>query len=185
MNELNGTEIVKLVGLPETDDRVLDLIELLGVDVSEIERGEYDDNYTIDLDDKLGLMLSFTDTIISSEQEKNTIGGLFLNNIAFYEECDFLPFNIKINDTLEAIEQKIGLKANYEDVMNEEQEVDEDDIPTYRLHWVYEELGWLSIQFFEPTFTDLASIHVMVYENPNTEGYKQIVKPFKREKYDG
>jgi len=180
MSELNGTEIVKLIGLPETDDRVLDLIELLGVDVSEIERSEYNDDYTIDLDDELGLMLSFTNTIISPEQEKNSIGGLFLNDIAFYEECTFLPFEIEVEDSLESIEEKIGLKSNYRDIVDIPENADEDDIPTYRLHWVYKELGWFSIQFFEPTFTELASIHVMPYENPNTESYKRIVKPFER-----
>ena len=180
MSELNGTEIVKLIGLPETDDKVLDLIDLLGVDVSEIGRGEYDDNYTIDLDDKLGLILSFTDTIISSEQEKNTIGGLFLEDITFYEECNFLPFDIDTEDTLEIIERKIGLKANYSQVIDEKKEIDDDEIPTYTLYWIYEELGWFRIHFFEPTFTELASIDVRPYQNPNTEGYKQIVKPFER-----
>ena len=180
MKKLNGTEIVKLVGLPETDDRVLDLIELLDVDVSEIERDEDTDSYWIDLSDEIGLTLSFNSTIISREQEENNIGGLFLYDITFDENCMFLPFNIDINDTLEVIEEKIGLKANYESIQKDEDERDEDEIPTYTLNWVYEELGWLAIQFFEPTFTELAAVYVMVYDNINPESYKEIMKPFER-----
>ena len=184
MNELNGTEIVKLIGLPETDDKVLDLIDLLGVDVRKIERSEYDDDYTIVLDEEIGLDLSFTDTTTTPAQKENSIGGLFLNRIDFGDNCNFLPFGIEIDDSLESIEKKIGKKANYTRVIDEEKEVDEDDIPTYTLHWVYEELGWFRIQFFEPTFTEVFAIDIQPYENPDDEGYKHIVKPFKREDRD-
>ena len=78
MNELNGTEIVKLVGLPETDDRVLDLIDLLGVDVSKIERSEYDDVYSIVLDEEIGLDLSFTDTTTTPAQKAIVLVVYFL-----------------------------------------------------------------------------------------------------------
>ena len=181
MNELNGTEIVKLIGLPETDDRVLDLIDLLGVDVSKIERSEYNDNYWISLDEEIGLDLYFTDTTTTPAQKANSIGGLFLNDICFGDNCNFLPFGIEIDDSLESIEKKIGKKANYTKI---KKKVYEDQILTYTLCWIYEELGWFRIQFFEPTFTEVFAIDIQPYENPDDEGYKHIVKPFKREDRD-
>lgn len=180
MNVLNGTEIVKLIGLPETDSRILDLIDLLGVDMSEIERDEDDDSYWIELDEEIGLNLSFTDRLITPEQKNDSIASIFLNDINFYEECKFLPFNIEILDTLESIEEKIGFKANYIEVIDEDKEIDEDDMPTYTLYWIYEELGWVTIQFFEPTFFELFTLDVRPYENPETDSWKEIVKPFIR-----
>lgn len=185
MNELNGTEIVNLIGLSETDDRVLDLIDLLGVDVSKIARSEYNDDYWISLDEEIGLELSFTDTTTTPAQKANSIGGLFLNRIDFGDNCDFLPFGIEIDDSLESIEKKIGKKANYIMVIDEEEEVDEDDIPTYTLYWIYEDLGWFRIHFFEPSFTEVFAIDVQPYENPeDPERYKNIFKPFKRQDRD-
>jgi len=179
MKKLNGTEIVSLIGLPETDDRVLDLIDLLGVDVSAIERGKYNDDYWISLDEEIGLDLSFTDCLITPAQKENSFDGLFLNDISFGDNCYFLPFHIKIDDTLEDIENKIGKKANYIEVVDEDEKIDEDDIPTYTLYWIYEDLGWFRIHFFEPTFTEVASIDIMPYQNPNDEKYTNIVKAFK------
>ena len=70
-------------------------------------------------------------------------------------------------------------------VIDEEEEVDEDDIPTYTLYWIYEDLGWFRIHFFEPSFTEVFAIDVQPYENPeDPERYKNILKPFKRQDRD-
>jgi len=174
MNILDGTEIIQLIGLPESDDKILDLIEALGVDVSEIERDEDDESYWIELSDILGVDLNFNDVAYSEKQKNLNIGGLYLNDINFQSNYNFLPYGIEINDTLETIENKIGKKANY--IRLEENGEPDEEV----LYWIYENLGVFSIQFEDNQQNSIIAIDIMPYENPASEGFDELIKPYFR-----
>lgn len=176
MKKINGTEIIKLVGVSETDVRVLDLISLLGIDRCKVERDEIGD-YRIELEDEMGLDLRFSSVIPTEmEQRKENTGGLYLVDADFNDECDFLPFGITIEDNLEIVEGKIGKKANYVEVIDENLDTDEDDIPSYTLYWMYEDLGWLTIQFDESDYSNIFNINCQPYEDPDHKDFKDIMK---------
>ena len=174
MNILDGTEIIRLIGLPESDDKVLDLIEALEIDVSKIERDEDDGSYWIELSDTLGIDLSFNDIAFSEKQKDLNIGGLYLNDINFQSDYNFLPYGIQINDTLEIVENKIGKKANY--IRLEENGEPDEEV----LYWIYENLGVFSVQFEDNQQKSIMIIDIMPYEDPQAEGFDHKMQPYVR-----
>jgi hypothetical protein len=156
--QLNGNEILKLIGLSESDDRVLDLIEALGADRPEID--EYEQMEDVDVEDKYGLSLSFNDIIITEAQRNSAIGGFFVSEIAFYPNCPFLPFGLSGSDNLKTCEEKIGKKANYSSNKD-----------NTKMYWFYEDLGWFTIFFTDETHNEIEVITLKTYEDPRDEGF--------------
>ncbi|SFV64363.1 hypothetical protein MNB_SM-4-1155 [hydrothermal vent metagenome] len=162
---INGNEIIKLIGLPESDDKVLDLFEDLGVNRPEID--EDDCMEDINLKEKYGLNLAFDDNILTEMQKNYSGGGFFLCNIVFYSSCNFLPFGLNENDDLETIQKKIEKKANYSDT--------EDELNIY---WFYPDLGWFTVYFTDNNFNKIAAISLKTYEDPTDEEF-DFLEPIK------
>lgn len=158
---LNGTEIIKLIGLSKTDRRVREFIK---------DRPINDEYGVISVDfDDLGLELGFDGLTITDKQKAECIGGLYLNDICFYDNCNFFPFNISIEDNLKVVEEKMNLKANYIDINDPE-----------GLFWMYEELGWFTIQFTDERYERVDSIYIRPFENPETSRLNTIMKLIKK-----
>ncbi len=160
--KLSGEKIAELIGLPESNSGVLDLLEVLGS-----ERPSYDEDgmCTIELSDDIGLDLGFDNKNYLSDEN---LDELYLNDIEFYSNCKFFPFGIKKSDGLLAVEEKLSKRANYIDI---------EDPSVYM--WIYQDLWWLTVQFFDESCLGVDSIYVRPYENPE-ENLSEIAKPTKR-----
>jgi len=166
---IDGTEIIKLIGLSETDDKVLDLLELLKVDRPTLDEDGQSEG--IDLEEELGLYLGFGTTVITERQKSENIGGLYLNDINFQMHFSSLPFNLKTLDNLEIVTKKIERQPNYI-------RVEGDSLDSEVLYWIFEDLGFLSVQFSDETQSEIIEICLMPYEDPTDEEYIGIIAPY-------
>ena len=92
--EINNNTFITILGLPEWDDRVLEMLDFFDEKRPKIEAGEIDYFMT---SDKYGIEVLFDDDCTTPAQialEAN--GNLYVNQIAFTEETTLnLPFGIK------------------------------------------------------------------------------------------
>jgi len=183
MNKYNvtGDEIVALLGKSESDDKILDLFEKLEIDRSEIDRSEIESFDIIDEDE--GLFLTFNSTFSKQSMQNEYIGGQYLTGISFEYNFEPLPYTLKDDYSLKEIINTLGREPNYIDI----------DDPS-SLHWFYEDLGWLSIEFEDETLSSIYTMGISLYENPldkwestkDEEGvsegdsFSEIIKPYKR-----
>jgi len=157
---LNATEIIKLIGLSISDEKIINLIK---------EQPIIDEDGIICIEfDEIGLELGFDDLLITDKQRSESIGGLYLNDISFYND-DFFPFNIKSEDNLKEVEKKMDLQANYVDIEDPE-----------GVFWMYKDLGWFTIQFTDEKYESVDSIYIRPFENPETDDFKAIMKLIKK-----
>ena len=163
-----GDEIVALLGVSESDDRMLDLFEKLGVDKNEFDRDEDDGAFWIELEEEMGLELEFSDAVPKELKNPQYIGGQYLVDISFYENNTFLPYGLQMEDSLETVEQKLNKKVNY---------MYPDD--TTVLLWIYEDIGELGIEFKDNSFNNIEYVGVSLYEDP-TKKSEEYILPFKR-----
>ena len=168
MNQPTGEEIVALLGVSESDDKMLDLFEKLGIDNDEFERDEDDGAFWIDLEDKMGLELEFSDAIPEEFRNPQYIGGQFLVDISFYENNTFLPYGLKMGDSLETIERKLGKKANY--VATEDNDI---------LIWLYECIPEINIDFKDNSYKKMEGMSMLLYED-SAEKSEEYILPFKK-----
>ena len=184
MNKYNvtGDEIVALLGRSESDDKVLDLFEKLEIDRSTIERGEYDDSLNI-IDEDKGFFLTFNSILPKQNMQKEYIGGQYLTGISFEYHFEPLPYNLDDEYDLDTIVNVLNKEPNYIDINDPSS-----------LHWFYEDLGLLSIEFEDESLSSIYTMGVSPYENPldkwestrteegvsEGDGFGEIIKPFKR-----
>jgi len=168
-DKIIGNEIVSLMGFSESDDRMLDLFEKLGVDKNEFDRDEDDGSFRIDLEDEKGLILSFDSSTPIEIKNSKYIGGQYLACIFFYYDFELLPYGLQELDSLEIIENKIGKKANYINKENKE-----------KLYWMYKDLMWFTIIFEDETYSEINTIQINYYSNPEDSEMLEIMEPFKR-----
>jgi len=161
-----GDELLPLIGLSESDDKILDLFDKMDVKMDEIERDEDIDSFTIDYEDEYGFSLRFYKVDDGDYVIDNSIGGNYLTSVFFDYSCEDLPYGIDDEDNLEVVEQKIGKKANY---------INKDDQTL--LCWLYEDIGFIVIEFQETSYDELMKIIVSPYIGSSLlDGYT----PFKR-----
>jgi hypothetical protein len=108
---IDGNKMIEVLGLPEWDDRVLDILEEFGE-----ERPVLDDDkdiFTIWMKPEgYGIELMFDDIEINNKQREASTGDVYLNQVVFNENTTMkLPFGIEMGDDKETIEKKIGEKA--------------------------------------------------------------------------
>jgi hypothetical protein len=168
MQKTLGDEIVTLLGVSESDDRMLDLFEKLGVDKNEFERDEDDGAFWVELEEEMGLELEFSDAVPKKLKDPQYIGGQYLVDITFYENCTFFPYGLRKEDSLTIVEEKINKKANY-------MSAEDDSI----LQWIYEDIGDLGIDFKDNTYKNMEGMGVSLYENP-TKISEEYILPFTR-----
>jgi hypothetical protein len=168
MSQVTGDEIVSLLGASESDDRMLDLFDKLGVDKDKFERDEDDGSFWIDLEEEMGLELQFDSTIPEELRNPRHIGGQYLVDVSFYKNNTFLPYGLEIQDSLERVELKLSKKANF--IYAEDDAI---------LLWIYEDLGEFSVEFEDNSYSRIDYISVNLYQNP-TEASEEYILPFKR-----
>jgi hypothetical protein len=109
---IDGNKMIEILGLPEWDDRVLDILEEFGE-----ERPVLDDDkdiFTIWMKpERYGIELMFDENCkLNQYKDIGFTGSAYLNQISFDEDTTMqLPFGIKIGDSKEIIEKKIGQTA--------------------------------------------------------------------------
>ena len=109
---IDGNKMIEILGLPEWDDRVLDVLEAFGE-----ERPVLDDEkdiFTVWMQpDGYGIELMFDGNCkLEQHQDVGSTGSAYLNQISFDEDTTMpLPFGIEMGDSKEIIEKKIGQKA--------------------------------------------------------------------------
>jgi hypothetical protein len=166
--EIIGDEIISLLGVSESDDRMLNLFDALGVDKDAFERDEDIGSFWVELEDEMGLELEFNDSISEKYRKPEYIGGQYLVDISFYKNSIFLPYGLKIQDSLEIIEKKLQRDANY--IYSEDECI---------LLWIYEDLGEFSIEFENNSYKNIEYISVNLYQDPTIKS-KEFILPFKR-----
>jgi hypothetical protein len=166
MQKTIGDELIALLGVSESDDRMLDLFDKLGVDKNEFERDEIDGAFWVELEE-MGLQLEFNDAVPKELKDPQYIGGQYLVEITFYENNTFLPYGLKMGDSLKKIEEKIGRKANY--IATEYDNI---------LIWLYENMPEMDINFKNNTYDCMEEICFLLYEDPSNTPPEYIL-PFK------
>jgi len=169
MNQPSGDEIVTLLGISESDDKILDLFEALEVDKDNLERDEDDGSFWIELED-IGLSLEFNNMIPEKYRNPQYIGGQYLVNVSLNYNFKPFPYGLTDEDSLDIIEKKLNARANYVLV---------DDNST--LVWLYEDLGDILIEFEDETWTSIIEIRLSLYQEPSkSDDFDEVMKPFKR-----
>jgi len=185
MNKYNvtGDEIVALLARSESDDMILDLFEKLEIDRSEIERDEDIDSFDIDLEEEIGLVLTFDSSLEEKYCVPKYIGGNYLVQVTFDYYFKPLPYNLDDAYDLDAIVNVLNKEPNYININD-----------ASRLYWFYEDLGWFTIEFEDESLSSIYSVDVKPYENPldawestkdeegvsKRDGFSEIIKPYKR-----
>jgi len=174
MKRPTGDEIVALLGISESDDRMLDMFEALGVNKDEFERDEDVGSFWVDLEDEIGLMLTFNSSLPEQYRIPNHEGGQYLVGIMFDYNFKPLPYQLLEDNNLDIVEEKLNEKPNFISI---------DD--SSRLQWVYENLNWLTIEFEDDTYSSIYSVGLSIFEDPienwdGNNGFNTIIKPFKR-----
>ena len=105
MQLLNGDHLIKLMGRPEWDDEVLELLELC--DLERVELGEMFSKYIYV--EKYDIKLTFSEDLNSEKQRAEAeAGNIYLQWVSFYEESKIpLPFGLKWGDKRNVCVQKI------------------------------------------------------------------------------
>ena len=170
MNQVTGDEIVSLLGVSESDDRMLDLFDKLGVNKDEFERDEDDGSFWIDLEEEMGLSFEFSNVIPEEYRNPQYIGGQYLVSISMDYNFKPLPYNLLDTDDLDTIEKKLNRQANYILI---------DDNSS--LVWLYEDLGDILIEFEDETWKSIVEIRCSIYIAPEmSDDFDEVLKPFKR-----
>ena len=173
MNKYNvtGDEIVALLSRSESDDKVLDLFEKLEIDRSAIERGEYDNSFDIDLEEEIGLVLTFNTSLEEKYCIPKYIGGNYFVDCLFTYEFEPLPYGLKDDYDLDKVIKTLGKVPNFR--------LSHDETAC---EWIYEDLGDIIIEFEDETLSSIYEVRVIVYDNPDfsTEDFQNASIPFKR-----
>jgi hypothetical protein len=108
---IDGNKMIEALGLPEWDDRVLDILEEFGE-----ERPVLDDDKDIFIiwmkPEGYGIVLMFDDMERNNQQREASTGDVYLGQVVFNENTTMkLPFGIEMGDDKDTIEKKIGEKA--------------------------------------------------------------------------
>lgn len=168
-----GDELVTLMGLSESDDRILDLFDKMGIKLEDIERDKDIGDFMIDYIDKYGFALEFSSILPANFTLENGGGNYFIY-INFNYIFNALPYEIDDKDNLETIEKKLGKKANYISKRDETE-----------LAWIYEDLGVFTVEFEDSNHTEIMNIIINLYEDPHLDypkgqGWLDVYKPFER-----
>ena len=173
MNKYNVTadEIVALLGRSETDDKILDLFEKLEIDRSEIESDEDDDTFNIELEEDIGLGLTFNGSLNEKYCIPKYIGGNYFVDCLFTYEFKPLPFGLNDEYNLEKVIEILGREPNFR-LANDKTACE----------WIYEDLGDLIIEFEDETLSSIYEVRVLVYDNPDfsSEDFQDASIPFKK-----
>jgi len=110
--EITENTFIDILGLPEWDDRVIEVLEAVELKRPIPKKGETD---IFLKSEKYGIELFFDETVTIVEQEKYAESGtLFLDQISFNMNTSLpLPFAIIKEDNYLNIVEKIGTDANY------------------------------------------------------------------------
>jgi len=130
--KLIADEMIMLLGLPEHDDNILDILEYIGEDSETIEINSEK------VEEKYGFLFSFDYEILTEKQKKDTSGAKFLNQISFTYMFEKLPLNLNDTDNYNTIVKKLGIDAKY---------ICQDDKNT--LYWMFKEKGYMLVIIFE------------------------------------
>ena len=105
--EITENTFIDILGLPEWDDKVLDLLDYLELKRPVVEKGEV---YAYLSSDKYGIDIMFDyDCITPLQKELEENGNLYVSQISFEENSKIVfPFNITYEDDLETVIDKIG-----------------------------------------------------------------------------
>lgn len=108
---IDGNKMIEILGLPEWDERVLDILEEFEEERPELEND--DDIYPLFKNIKeYGINLMFNDVGDNIKQRNDSEGNIYLNTINLKSITAMkLPFGIEMGDDKETIEKKIGEKA--------------------------------------------------------------------------
>lgn len=120
MNKISGNEIVDLMFLPMTDDRVIEMIDSLGMEQPVLdEQYEIEENVVAGLDQDKGIFFTFSEIDGLSQD-----GEPILTDISFdTDENVTFPYNLEYSDTYEICCKKLGKKADYYDDWMDENRV--------------------------------------------------------------
>lgn len=155
--QLNGDNILKLLGKPDYNDDVLNLLEALGEDRDTIEKNMEK------TEEEYGIILGFDDDRLTKAQKADTSGANFLNCIEFYYDFKKLPLELKASDSYEKVAIKLGRDADY--IIK-----DDEDYSTRR-YWFFKEKGYLLyVNFEDEKFEEIYEISFRPYKAPSKYG---------------
>jgi len=110
MNKLAAEEIVNLLFLPMSDEKLLGIFEKLDIEVPALdEEYKMEGEISIIDDENSGLQFQFEEPTVYSED-----GMPFLNTIAFAQEQKVsFPFGLHKKDSFETVIKKIGRNPDF------------------------------------------------------------------------
>jgi hypothetical protein len=125
---IDGNKMIEILGLPEWDERVLDILEEFEEERPELEND--DDIYPLFKNIKeYGINLMFNDVGDNIKQRNDSEGNIYLNTINLKSTTTIkLPFGIEMGDDKDTIEKKIGEKVYAKN-----------DFLDNRLHWLLDD----------------------------------------------
>lgn len=112
MNKINGTELINLMFLPMTDNKIIEVLDVLGLEQPKIdEKYEIEECVKAGLNQGKGIFFTFREISgLSSDGEP------ILTIISFENDnTATLPYDLKLGDTYQICCDKLGKKADYYD----------------------------------------------------------------------
>ena len=105
--KITENTFIDILGLPEWDDRVLEVLEALELERPVVEEGEV---YAYLSSNKYGIDIIFDyDCITPLQKELEADANLYVSQITFIKDSSILfPFNIMYSDDFDNITTKIG-----------------------------------------------------------------------------
>lgn len=104
---IDKNTFIEILGLPEWDAKVLNVLEYLELERAFLKQGEMD---CFRKSTKYGIVMLFDDTCNTAKQiEMEDSGNLYLNQISFDKDTPFsLPFTLTMKDDYDIVITKIG-----------------------------------------------------------------------------
>jgi len=150
--EITENTFIDILGLPDWDDRVLEILEVLELDRPEVKEGEV---YAYLSSSKYDIALMFDyDSITLEQKAMEDAGNLYLNQITFNENTTLiLPYNIHMGDNYNTIVNKIGRKTDLpEEYINDS------------CGWEFDMPYWLSCTFEDKAMKSLKKLFIRIQE---------------------
>jgi len=109
--KITENTFIDILGLPEWDDRVLEVLDALELERPVLKEGEVDKFLH---SKKYGIELFFDNIAITElQKELTSTNTLFLDHVSFDKDTILpMPFNIKMEDDYKTIIEKIGRKPD-------------------------------------------------------------------------
>ena len=152
---IDGNKMIEVLGLPEWDDKIIDIIEEFGEERPTLD----EDTFTVWMrPDGYDVELAFDDTCNNVQQrEREGERNIYLNQISVEEDTTLkLPFEIEMGDNYDTITSKIGIKAYAKNKLMD-----------YRFHWLLEDNTkkyFLNCEFTDNTAKSLEKLDLGLFD---------------------